>query len=78
MEKENTHIVIKHEDILKYLTESEQVALECIMDKITHGREKDKKKPINYYYVVNKDEPYAKVIHDIILGGEAGKLKNGR
>lgn len=71
MEKENTHVVIKREDILKYLEESEQIALEEMLNKIIRGRTKDNKKPINNYYVVNKDEPYAEVVHGIIIGGEA-------
>lgn len=73
MEKVNTHVVIKREDILKYLEEPEQIALEEMLNKITRGRAKDNKKPINNYYVVNKDEPYAEVVHGIIIGGEAVK-----
>ena len=73
MEKANTHVVIKREDILKYLEEPEQIALEEMLNKITRGRAKDNKKPTNNYYVVNKDEPYAEVVHGIIIGGEAVK-----
>lgn len=73
MEKVNTHVVIKREDILKYLEESEQIALEEMINKIIRGRAKDNKKPINNYYVVNKDEPYAEVVHGIIIGGETAK-----
>ena len=73
MEKVNTHVVIKREDILKYLEEPEQIALEEMLNKITRSRAKDNKKPTNNYYVVNKDEPYAEVVHGIIIGGEAVK-----
>lgn len=73
MEKANTHVVIKREDILKYLEEPEQIALEEMLNKITRGRAKDNKKPTNNYYVVNKDEPYAEVVHGIIIGGETVK-----
>lgn len=73
IKKENTHVVIKREDILKYLEETEQITLDEMLNKIIRGRAKDNKKPINNYYVVNKDEPYAEVVHGIIVGGEAVK-----
>ena len=73
MKKENTHVVIKREDILKYLKEPEQIVLEKMCNKIIRGREKDHKNPNNEYYVVNKDEPYAEVVYGIIIGGEAVK-----
>ncbi len=73
IEKENTHVVVKMEDIFKYLEEPEQIALEKMLNKIIRGRVKDHKKPINNYYVVNKDEPYAEVLHGIIIGGESVK-----
>lgn len=73
IKKENTHVVIKREDILKYLEEPEQIALGEMINKIIRGRAKDHKKPINNYYVVNKDEPYAEVVHGVILGGEVVK-----
>ena len=71
MKKENTHIVIKRKDVLEYLEESEQIALEEMINKIVRGRAKSRKKPVNEYYIVNKDEPYAEVVHGIIIGGEA-------
>lgn len=40
IEKKDTHIVIKREDVKKYLNESEQAALKDILAKITNGREK--------------------------------------
>ena len=40
MKKENTHIVIKKEDALKYLTEVEYQTLEEFMNTIIRGREK--------------------------------------
>lgn len=73
MEKVDTHIVIKKDDIIKYLDESEQAALENMMNKIIHRRARDNKKPINHYYVVNKDESYAEVVHGIIIEGEVVK-----
>lgn len=76
MEKAYTHIVLKREDVFKYLEEPEQVALDVMMGKIMRGREEDGKKRLNSYYVVNKDEPYAEVVHGVIMGGEA--VKNGK
>ena len=73
MEKVNTHIVIKRQDALKYLTEVEYQALEQMLCTISQGRNKEGKKPINTYYVCNIDEPYAEVVHGIIIGGEAVK-----
>ena len=75
MENAYTHIVLKREDVFKYLEEPEQVALDVMMEKIMRGREEDGKKRLNSYYVVNKDEPYAEVVHGVILGGEAVKEK---
>lgn len=73
-EKIDTHIVIKKEDALKYLEEAEQVALEDMIAKIIQGRAEDHKSPVNQYYICNKDEPYAEVVHGVIMGGEAGQL----
>lgn len=73
MEKAYTHIVLKREDVFKYLEESEQVTLDVMMEKIMRGREEDGKKRPNSYYVVNKDEPSAEVVHGVIMDGEAVK-----
>ena len=75
MKKIDTHIVIKKKDIIKYLDELERAALENMMNKIIRHRVRDNKKPINHYYVVNKDEPYAEVVHGIIIAGEVVKEK---
>lgn len=76
MNKVNTHIVIKRADALKYLTEVEYQTLEEMQNTIIRGRAKDHKKPINNYYVCNTDEPYAEVVHGIIIGEEAVKESN--
>ena len=75
-EKVDKHIVIKKEDIFKYLEEPEQIALDEMLNKIVHGRAKDLKSPVNHYYVCNTDEPYAEVVRGVIIGGEAVKQKN--
>lgn len=74
--KVNTHIVIKREDALKYLPEPAYQTLEKLLYIISEGRNKDGKKPCNTYYICNTDEPYAEVVHGIIMGGEAVKEKN--
>ena len=73
MERVNTHIVIKREDALKYLTEVEYQTLEAIQSAISRGRKEDGKDPINNYYVCNLDEDYAEIIRDVIRLGEERK-----
>jgi hypothetical protein len=73
MTKVNTHIVIKREDALKYLSEVEYQTLEELQNTISRGREKDQKKPFNSYYVCNTDEPYAEMVRGVIIGGEYAK-----
>lgn len=67
--KENTHIVIKRDDAIKYLSEKQKHDLDSILLTINIRREKEGK-PINNYLVINKDEPYAKIIQDIIINSE--------
>lgn len=78
MDKNYTHIVIKKEDVLKYLTEVEYQSLENILVTISRGRTEDNKKPINDYYICNKDEPYAEMVHGVIIGGEYQKERLNR
>lgn len=73
MEKLNTHIIIKKEDASKYLLQEEYKFLDLILNKITVGRIKDNKNPINNYYICNTDEPYADTVKGVIIGGEIGK-----
>lgn len=73
MNKENMYVVIKRDDALKYLTEVELQSLEHILCTIEQGRASDGKKLFNKYYVCNVDEPYAQVVHGVIIGGEATK-----
>ena len=49
-----------------------------MLNKIMSGRIKDKKVPVNHYYLCNEDEPYADIVRGVILGGEGvkAKLKN--
>lgn len=54
--KTNTHIVIKREDIFKYLTDNQIKYLNAILNTIADGRKKDGKKTDNSYYICNTDE----------------------
>jgi len=73
MDKKNMYVVFKREDALKYLTEVELQSLETILSTICEGRSRDNKTPFNNYYVCNTDEPYADVVHGVIISGEAAK-----
>ena len=76
MNKENMYVVIKREDALQYLTEIELQSLEHLLLTIEQGRASDGEKSFNIYYVCNVDEPYAQVVHGVIIGGEATKTNN--
>lgn len=68
--KANTHIVIKREDVLKYLTDNQIKYLDAVLTTIAGGRKKDGKKPNNSYYICNTDEPYADEVLEVILKAE--------
>ncbi len=69
--KTNNHIVIKREDILKYLTDNQIKYLDAVLNNIADGRKKDGKKTDNSYYICNTDEPYADEVLEIILKAES-------
>lgn len=71
-----SHIVIKHEDVLKYLSAQEQQQLDGMLETIATGREKDGKEPVNTYYICNTDEPYANFVYGVIMGGETALANN--
>lgn len=66
-------VVFKKQDALKYLAEPDLQSLEHILNTIAQGREKDGKNPTNEYYVCNIDEPYAEMVHGVIMAGERDK-----
>ena len=74
--KEDTHVVLKREDISGYLTEDEQKQLNNLTNKIVAGRKLDGKNE-NYYLVCNCDEPYAAEVYKTILEGEQKKMYAG-
>lgn len=69
-------VVFKKEDALKYLSEPALQSLEQILNMIAEGRNKDGKKPVNEYWVCNTDEPYAEIVHGVIMAGEHEKEGN--
>jgi hypothetical protein len=73
--KTNTHIVIKREDILKYLTDNQIKYLDAVLNTIADGRKKDGKKTNNSYYICNTDEPYANEVLEVILKAESEAAK---
>lgn len=69
----NTHLVVKMDDIRRYLSTDQLYALDGIVRSIESGRMEDGKNPSNTYYICNTDEPYAKDVENIILEGEKEK-----
>lgn len=69
--KTNTHIVIKREDVFKYLRDNQIRYLDAILNTIADGRKKDGKKTENLYYICNTDEPYANEVLEVILKAES-------
>jgi len=70
--KYNTHIVIKRDDVGRYLSQVEQQILNLLETKIYESKLVDRK-VLNRYLVVNTDEPYSEAVLDLILDGEAAK-----
>lgn len=73
MTDEIKYVVIKNEDALRYLPEPMLQSLETILNTIVSARAKNGKPPVNEYWICNKDEPYAELVHGIICTGERAK-----
>ena len=76
--KTDAFVVIKNEDILKYLTGTEQEQLAKMLHIIATCRLDAGKRPVNSYYVCNVDEPYANKVREVILHGEGDKLRENK
>jgi len=63
---QDKYIVIKTEHAKDRLTAREKATLVRYLAKIANG---------NQYWVVNKDEPYAEQVRDLIRAAEAKKVK---
>ena len=73
MSKKDIFLVLKKDDLVKYLEKTELESLRNVLKKIEEGRKSDGKHPVNKYYVCNMDEPYSQEVYDTILIGEARK-----
>jgi len=65
-ERYEKYLVLKHEDIDKYLSEAGREELARLCCHIRDGREKDGKYPAPSYVVVNEDEPYAEKVWRLV------------
>lgn len=73
--KEDTHLVLKREDITSYLSLAERRTLDRIIGVIADERGKMGKEPSPKYLVCNKDENYQQNVLFAILAGELQKNK---
>lgn len=71
--KRFTHLVLKKDDIEKYLSKRQQKKLRKFEEIIVNGRQSIGKNGYNEYYICNEDEPYASKVMVTILEGEMGK-----
>ena len=74
-ERKEKYVVLKISDIKKYLIDEDISALKMICGIIEDCRHQDRKE-INYYVVVNQDEPYAEIVWKLIEFGELLKVNN--
>ncbi len=73
--KDGSHIVIKSEDVIRALDSQGLRTLTRLLKKIADHRKRNGKEGTPGYYVVNRDEPYADAVLEIIKLGELhGKL----
>jgi hypothetical protein len=72
VDKKNTHTIFKNDDIRKYCNEMQIAQFSAICETVSNGR-MDDGKPLNTYYVVNTDEPYADKVLSVIKQGEDDK-----
>lgn len=71
--RNNTHFVLKMEDIRKFLTIQQLKELDSIIRTIEAGRRLEGKSATNTYHVCNLDEPYSDEVLQSILNGESKK-----
>jgi hypothetical protein len=72
--KEAKYLILKLEDVFKYLDMNTKATLQIIIDTISQARIADGKSTNNEYLVVNKDEKYIKEIEEVIMRREQEKL----
>ena len=76
IEFENKYVMLKIDDIEKYLSIEQKYNLKVILLTIRNGRHKDNKPKSNDYILCNQDEAYAKEVWEIIKHGETIKHTN--
>lgn len=57
-ELSHKYLVLKHEDIKKYLNSNDKRELERMLSVIAHGRENDERPRSNEYVVLNMDDEF--------------------
>ncbi len=70
--RENKYLVLKWDDIRKYLSLEDESCLNSVVESIDRKRSLDGKKN-NSYVVVNEEEPYAEKVWDLIKEEEERK-----
>ena len=75
MEREHRYLVVKYKDMLKFLSEAEQVAFIELAKKIDAGREADGKKPVECVCVEHDWPEYEEVWAMIAARVDKGFLK---
>jgi hypothetical protein len=73
--KENTHIILKREDVEKYCNEEQKLFMLGIETSVINGRIKDGKK-LNAYIICNTDETYFPFMYAVLKVGEEAKEQN--
>jgi hypothetical protein len=68
--------VLKCIDFLECLSAEEVIIFNMMLRKQEEYREAQGKPPFNRYWVVNRDEPYAHLVKEIIEGNEGIKLND--
>lgn len=63
--KNSKYLVFKIEDCVKYLSETNKLNLDNIIDSIILGRLTDNK-PLNEYLVINQDEKYSDKVIELM------------
>lgn len=72
MMKEGTHYVLKRSDVYGALSAKQFEELSALIKVVEQYRQANGK-PLNKYYICNKDEPYAEEVLSVILKGEVRK-----
>ena len=72
--REDKYLVLKLDDLSKYLDPEDREKLDALVMTIGWGRGADGKKD-NTYVVVNEDEPYAEIVWKLIEMEETWKEK---